>query len=327
MLTPENVIALIMIFSLIAYVITGGADFGGGVWDLFASGKRANAQRRLIANVMAPIWEANHIWLILLIVLMFVAFPKAYSTVLTVLHFPATIMLIGIVLRGSAFVFRKYDEKGDGNRRLWSVMFAIGSIIAPFFLGTILGAITIDQPDLKEFFWSWIKLFPLFTGLLTLVICAYLAAVYLTIETSDRDLQRDFRARALVTGSILFVLTLLGTVIAYFDARYLFYELTEGAFAIPLQVATIIAAIFTLTCLYREKYQLARLGAVAHVIVLLFGWMITQYPDLITGHLTIAEAAAPENVLVTTLIILGGGTTIMLPSLLYLYFIFKGKNR
>ncbi len=113
MLTPENIVALIMMVSLIVYVLTGGADFGGGVWDLLARGKRADEQRNLIATVLAPIWEANHIWLILLVVLMFVCFPRAYATILTFLHFPTTIMLFGIVLRGSAFVFRKYDEKSD----------------------------------------------------------------------------------------------------------------------------------------------------------------------------------------------------------------------
>lgn len=327
MLTAENLIALIMVLSLILYVLTGGADFGGGVWDLLATGKRAPQQRKLIANVLAPIWEANHIWLILMIVLMFVAFPKAYSTILTFLHFPTTIMLFGIVLRGSAFVFRKYDEGGDKYKKLWSLLFAIGSIISPFFLGVILGAITIDQPSLKDFLGSWVQLFPIFTGLLTLVICAYLAAIYLILETSDQGLQDDFRKRALVSGVVLLIFTVLGTVIAYFNARYLFYELTEGEFAIPLQIITLSSALATLFFLYRRKYQLARAFAVLQVVVLLFGWMITQYPDLITGHLTIAQAAAPHNVLVMTLLILGIGSFILAPSFIYLFVIFKGRNR
>lgn len=327
MLTPENIVALIIVFSLIVYVLTGGADFGGGVWDLFARGKRALAQRELIANVLAPIWEANHIWLILIIVLMFVVFPRGYSTILTFLHFPTTVMLFGIVMRGSAFVFRKYDEDGDKYRRHWSLLFAIGSIITPFFLGLILGSITIEQPTLNELFWSWVKPFPIFCGLLTLAICAFLAAVYLILETADPGLREDFRTRALISGVILFVLTLMGTVLAYFEARNLFYELVEGEFAIPLQISTALSGILALSFLYKRAYKRARIFAMLQIVFILFGWMITQYPDLITGHLTIAAAAAPENVIIVTLVILGIGSVIMLPSLIFLYIVFAGRNR
>lgn len=327
MLTPENIIALIIVLSLIVYVLTGGADFGGGVWDLFASGRRANAQRDLIAKVLAPIWEANHIWLILIIVLMFVAFPTAYSTILTFLHFPTTIMLFGIVLRGSTFVFRKYDEGSDKNKKLWSLLFAIGSIISPFFLGLILGAITIEQPNLNDLFFSWVQPFPIFTGLLTLVICAYLAAVYLILETSDEGLKQDFRWRALCSGILLLIFTILGMVIAYFEARNLFYELIEGEYSIPLQIITFLAAISALLCLYKHEYQLARFFAICQVILILFGWMITQYPDLITSHLSIANAAAPRNVLITALTVLGIGSLILAPAFIYLFLVFKGRNR
>lgn len=297
MITPENLIALIMVAALIIYVLTGGADFGGGVWDLFAQGKRSQSQRNLIAAVLAPIWESNHIWLILLVVLMFVCFPLAYSRILTFLHFPTTIMLFGIVLRGSAFVFRKYDEGSDRLKRLWSVMFAIGSVITPFFL-----------------------------GVLTLVICAYLAAIYLIIETSDQDLQGDFRMRALIAGGALLICTLAGTWISYFEARYLFYELTKGSFAVPLQILTAITAILAIFMLIRRRYRLARYFAVGQVAFIMFGWMITQYPDLITGQLTIAEAAAPRNVLVTTLIILAIGSCLLAPALLYLFKVFRRRR-
>lgn len=327
MLTAENLVALTMVLSLIVYVLTGGADFGGGVWDLFARGKRASSQRKLIANVLAPIWEANHIWLILIVVLMFVAFPKAYSTVLTLLHFPTTIMLFGIVLRGSAFVFRKYHEDGDRMRHFFSLIFAIGSIITPFFLGVILGAITIEQPNLNDLFSSWVKPFPLFTGLLTLGICAYLAAVYLTLETTDQELIEDFRRRAMLSGVILIILGISGIVLAYYEARYLFYELVQGQFAIPLQILTIASAISALIFLYRRLYQWARISSIIEVTLILFGWMITQYPDLITGHLRIVDAAAPKNVLVATLMVLLIGSLILAPSFVYLFFVFRGRNR
>jgi cytochrome d ubiquinol oxidase subunit II len=327
LITPENIAALVIVFALIIYVLTGGADFGGGVWDLFARGKRAHAQRELIANVLAPIWEANHIWLILMIVLLFVIFPKAYSTILTFLHFPTSVMLFGIVLRGSAFVFRKYDEDGDKYRHIWSLCFAIGSIITPFFLGDILGAITIEQRSLNELLWSWIHPFPIFCGFLTLAICAYLAAVYLCSETHNADLQDDFRLRAFISGLVLLALTFGGTVIAYFESINLFYELVEGIFSIPLQSITIGSALLVLWFLYKKKFFWARIFAMLQVVALLFGWMITQYPDLITGHLSIADAAAPQNVIIITLAILGVGILFLAPSLIYLYVIFFGKYR
>jgi len=327
MLTPENIVALIIVFSLIIYILTGGADFGGGVWDLFARGKRANAQRELIAHVLAPIWEANHIWLILIVVLMFVVFPKAYSTILTFLHFPITIMLIGIVLRGSAFVFRKYESDADKMRELFSLVFAIGSIITPFFLGIILGAITIEQPSLEALLWSWFQPFPMFCGLLTLMVCAYLAAVYLINETLDPALKQDFRIRALISGSILLILTLLGTLIAFFEAPILFHELVLGEYSIPLQILTIVSAVVALVCLKKNEFKLARIFAMSQVVFILLGWMITQYPDLIAGHLSIAAAAAPKNVIVITLVILGVGSLLLAPSLAYLYIVFFGKNR
>lgn len=325
-LTPENIVALLMIVSLIVYVLTGGADFGGGVWDLFARGQKGEEQRRLIAKVLAPIWEANHIWLILLVVLMFVCFPKAYATIMTFLHFPTTIMLFGIVMRGSAFVFRKYDTKDDRYKRLWSWLFAIGSIITPFFLGMILGAITIEQRSLDDLFFSWLQPFPIFTGALTLVICAFLAAVYLILESKTPALQEAFRTRAIISGILLLVLTLLGTYVAYLEEPNLFYELTEGQFAIPLQILTTVMALAALLSLFTRHFLLARFFAMTQVVLLLAGWMLTQYPDLITGHLTIAEAAAPRNVLMATITVLGLGSCLLAPALFYLFRVFGRRD-
>ncbi len=157
-------------------------------------------------------------------------------------------------------------------------MFAIGSIITPFFLGMILGAITVEQPTLDSLFMSWVQPFPIFTGLLTLVICAYLAAVYLINETNHHALQEDFRTRALISGVALLFLTILGTVVAYFEAPILFHELTRGQYSIPLQVLTGVVAIGALLCLVTRQFQLARIFAILQVVLILKGWMITQIP-------------------------------------------------
>ena len=131
----EILIAVAILVSLILYALMGGADYGGGMWDLLASGPRADRQRRAIVEAIAPIWEANHVWLILVIVLLFSGFPRAFSTIMIALHIPITAMLIGIVLRGSAFVFRKYDSTEDAVQRRWSTIFGIASFFTPFFQG------------------------------------------------------------------------------------------------------------------------------------------------------------------------------------------------
>jgi cytochrome d ubiquinol oxidase subunit II len=138
----ERLIAAIMLAPLILYALMGGADYGGGMWDLLASGSRAQRQRHAIVEAIAPIWEANHVWLILVIVLLFTAFPRGFSTMMIALHIPITAMLIGIVLRGSAFIFRKYDSTGDAVQRRWSTVFGVASFFTPFFQGLTLGALT-----------------------------------------------------------------------------------------------------------------------------------------------------------------------------------------
>src|SRR5678815_2437613 len=137
----ETIIAGVMIAALVLYALLGGADYGGGVWDLFALGKRQREQRALIADAISPVWEANHVWLILVIVVLFTAFPPAFAAIATALHIPITLLLIGIVLRGTAFTFRTYDVQRDDVQRRWSLIFSIASIITPILLGTILGAI------------------------------------------------------------------------------------------------------------------------------------------------------------------------------------------
>src|SRR5687767_13817299 len=137
----EAVIAIVTLASLILYALMGGADFGGGLWDFFARGPRAARQRKIIADAIAPIWEANHVWLILVIVLLFTAFPVAFAAMMTALHIPLTVMLVGIVLRGSAFVFRKYDTKDDHVQRRWNAVFGISSLVTPVLQGICLGAL------------------------------------------------------------------------------------------------------------------------------------------------------------------------------------------
>src|SRR5207253_55166 len=203
----EVIVAIFILASLIIYALMGGADFGGGIWDLLAFGARAKRQREAIADAIAPIWEANHVWLILVIVLLFTGFPRGFSTMVTALNIPITVMLLGIVLRGSAFVFRKYDVKDE---RRWSTVFGMASFLTPFFQGIILGALTTGQIRVEHgrvltgFMAGWLTPFALSCGVFALGLFAFLAATYLTLDTRDEpDLQDDFRRRSLWSGLAL----------------------------------------------------------------------------------------------------------------------------
>ena len=201
----ETWIAAILFAGLTLYVLSGGADFGGGVWDILAGGPRRAAQRETIAHAIAPVWEANHVWLVLVIVLLFVAFPRAFAAISIALHIPLVLLLLGIVMRGSAFVFRTYDVRPGPVQRRWTVLFASSSVVSPIMLGVVVGAVSSGtiRVDVAtgavptDYFSSWLGLYPFAVGGFALALFAFLAAVYLTLESEQRELQDDFRARAL----------------------------------------------------------------------------------------------------------------------------------
>src|SRR6266403_1233123 len=198
--------ALIIAIALNVYVLTGGADYGGGVWDLAATGSQTEQQRQLIAEAIGPIWEANHVWLILVIVVLFTGFPTAFAVIMTALHIPMTAILVGIVLRGSSFVFRRSDVRDAAVHRRWSTLFGAASFFTPFLLGLCLGALAsgeirvIDGRLTSGFFAGWTGPFAVACGLFAQGLFAFLAATYLTVDTErEPDLQEDFRKRALAS--------------------------------------------------------------------------------------------------------------------------------
>jgi len=329
----ETLIAAVMLASLILYALMGGADYGGGMWDLLASGPRARHQRHAIVEAMAPIWEANHVWLILVIVLLFTAFPSAFSTTMIALHIPITAMLIGIVLRGSAFVFRKYDSTEDAVQRRWSTIFGIASFFTPFFQGLTLGALTtgaihfVGDRVTTGFFAGWLTPFALTCGLFALALFAFLAATYMTVDTQDQpDLQNDFRLRALWTQMALIPLAIIVFVTSKYGAPFMYQGLTN--WWAPLLLAwTALSAIAATLALWFRKFYLARIAAVAEVTFILLGWGLAQFPHLVTPDVTIQTAAAPESTFKLLLLALGAGVVVLLPSLLYLFQIFKGQEQ
>ena len=336
---PE-VVAFVTMVALNAYVLTGGADFGGGVWDLFARGPRAKAQRSLIAEAIGPIWEANHVWLILVVVMLLGAFPPAFSAIGIVLHIPLTAMLVGIVLRGCGFVFRKYGTLTRIQQRAGRT-FARASVITPLLFGVCVGAVasgavgrasallataTSDKtsPSFAEVFIApWLSPFPIAVGVLTLALFAFLAAVYLTAAAPTEDLRYDFRRRALGAAVVVFAAAMSSLLLAPNAAPHIATRLAARPSALPFQLAIGVSGVATLVALWRERWQAARVTAAAQVSLILWGWSLAQYPYVIPFTLTIGDAAAQP---VTLQVLLGGlalGSVILIPSLAYLFSIFS----
>src|SRR6267378_251311 len=308
-----------MLLSLIIYALMGGADFGGGIWSLLAFGPRAKRQREAIADAIAPIWEANHVWLILVIVLLFTGFPRGFATMMTALNIPMTVMLLGIVLRGSAFVFRKHDVKGE---RRWSTIFGMASFLTPFFQGVILGALTTGQIRVKEgrvltgFVAGWLTPFALSCGVFALGLFAFLAATYLTLDTRDEpDLQEDFRRRSLWSGLALAPIALVVFLTSRRGAPAMYHELTRWWAPVLLAWTSLFAGA-ALIALWRRRFVVARLAAIGQVALILVGWGLAQYPNLVT----------PDVTLRLLVIALGFGAVLLLPSLAYLFYVFKRRE-
>lgn len=326
----EELIAWVLLIALVLYALLGGADFGGGLWDLFATGQRARRQRDLISDAIGPIWEANHVWLILVVVLLFTAFPRGFAVIMTALHIPILLMLLGIVLRGSAFVFRKYDV-GQRARVRWSTIFGVSSLLTPFVQGMMVGALASGRIRsdggivTSGYFAGWLTPFAFACGLFALVLFAFLAAVYLCVDAEDDpSLQADFRLRALISGLSLGPIAALVFFSAQSGAPVMYEALTKW-WAPVLQVLTGTAALAALVALWMRWFRIARIAAGAQVTLILFGWCISQFPYLVVPDLTVRSTAAPEITLKLLISALALGSIILFPSLYYLFKVFKGR--
>jgi cytochrome d ubiquinol oxidase subunit II len=320
---PAVLLAGVMAAALVAYALLGGADYGGGLWDLLAWGPTAREQRETIARAIAPVWEANHVWLILVVTVMFAAFPSAFAWMSTHLHVPLALALMGIVLRGSAFVFRAYGPPADALETSWGAVFAWSSVLTPALLGISLGALTEGRPVVggAPGPWFWISPFTLAVGAFGLVLCAFLAAVYLTLEARRDEVAEAFRRRAIGAG-VLTGLLALGVFLLAGQASHVRAMLLTSPWAVPLHAATAVAATGALVLLWTRRYWWARAAAIAQVALIVLGWAAAQYPYLIRPHVTIAAAAGPRSTQVLMLWILGAGAVVLFPSLVYLFRLF-----
>ncbi len=326
-------IALIVLWlSLIVYASLGGADFGAGVWDLFAVGRDATRQRHLINHALGPVWEANHVWLIFLIVGLFNVFPNAFYALSIALFFPFSIVLIGIVLRGAAFVYRYYAfDDASMFARSWSRVFSATSIITPFFLGVSAAAVAsgnlIDSTGVPRAnnLTAFLSPFTAVIGLMAVSLCATLAAIYLLVEASatedNKSLAVSYRIKALIAGAITAVLGALGLIFSVFDAPDLWNGMLSRA--LPVMIATMIIGLATAITLFRRHYHLARILMIAETAFLFGTWGLSQYPYIIPRQYTISNSANSPTVIIILLIAIVIGMAILLPSLYYLFSVFK----
>ncbi len=328
--------AALMLAALTAYAVTGGADFGGGVWDLLAQGPRAREQRRLIERAIAPVWEANHVWLIVVVVILFTGFPAAFAAISTALHIPLALLLVGIVLRGTAFTFRHYDRVGpevESAQKRWGRVFALASCLTPIFLGIIIGAITSGRVRVDDngvpaggFLAPWLGVFPFAVGLLTLALFAFLAAVYLAVEAGGAPVAEDFRRRAIGAGIAVGACALFAALVAGPGTEGFQRHLLGARWSLPHQIVTGLTAVGALVALFLRRVKAARVLAAAQVTLILVGWGLAQRPYIVAPDLTLAATAAPRRTLELLLGALGVGSLILLPSLYGLMRVFKRES-
>jgi cytochrome bd ubiquinol oxidase subunit II len=315
--------AAVMFVGIILYALLAGADFGAGFWDLVAgSAEHGQPTRALIEESIAPVWEANHVWLIFVLVTLWTAFPTAFAPIMSTLYVPLTIAAVGIILRGAAFAFRK-ETATLPLRRLFGVTFASSSVLTPFMLGAVVGGIASGRvppgEQTGDALRSWLNPTSMLGGAMAVVVCAFLAAVYLTSDAERRGREKlvvAFRRRAVGSAVVAGVVALVGVFVLKHDAPDLFHGLTHrGA---PLIAISAAAGTTTLVLLGRAQYAWARLSAALAVVAVLLGWAAGQYPYMLERGLRISDAAGAHATLVAILVVLGAGSALLVPALVWL---------
>jgi cytochrome d ubiquinol oxidase subunit II len=314
--------------SLLLYCLLAGADFGGGILEIFRGSSLREEQRELIAHAIGPVWEANHMWLILAVVILFNGFPKAYAELSTTLHIPLTLMLVGIILRGCAFTFRKYDAYQDTTHEAYSGIFMASSLLTPLMLGVIAGASfrgSTPHPGASfhaVYIAPWCNAFSFAIGIFTGAIFAFLAAVYLVGEAPDPALRAIFTRRARAANVAVVLVGALVFLIAESEGLGLLSAFLKHAPSLLCMTAATVLLLPLWRSLNHGRTSLARVFAAVQVTLVLLGWFGLRLPALF-GSLTIYEAAAPEPVLCALLGALVVGSALIFPALAYLLWVFK----
>ena len=330
-MSKADAAAAILVVGATFYALFGGADFGGGFWDLIAGGpERGEQPRALIQRSLTPVWEANHVWLIFVLVILWTAFPPAFSAIFSTLYVPLALAALGIVMRGAGFAFRKTIEGLQG-RRAAGAAFALSSVLTPFFMGTVVGAIAagnVPADGNGDAFSSWLDPLPLLIGGMFVATSAYLAAVFLVgdarrekekgdVAAGEPDMEAYFERRAVVAALAAGAFAVAGIVALDSEAGYVSDRLTDQA--LPLVILSALCGIALLAVLLRGGRRLLRPLAAGAVAGVVWGWAVAQFPYLLPTGLRIDEAAAPDPTLTAVFVVFAVAAVVVLPSLALLY--------
>lgn len=327
-----SIIIIILGVSFVLYTILGGADFGAGIIETFAGRKG----ERTISKALAPVWEANHVWLILAVVILFTGFPQVYSSISTALHIPLMLVLLGIIFRGTAFTFRHYDVKQDHTHKYYTLLFKVSSFITPFFLGITLGAmilgrITFDHSlGFYEVFISpWLNVFCFIMGSFVLVLFAYISAIFLVGETKE---DRERRRYAMYSKQLM-VFTMLFGVLVFVSAEILDHHLLSDFLKSPASIFSLLLSTLLTPAIWfflgrkSNKTVYLRVLVGIQVTSILLGWFYIQYPVLVYmrggNHFTFFNTQAPPATMQQLLLALIVGLVLVVPAFLYLFKVFK----
>jgi cytochrome d ubiquinol oxidase subunit II len=319
---------LFILAGLALYTVFGGADFGAGLWQLLAGGgERGKRVRDQAHRALAPVWEANHVWILFVITVSWTAYPQAFASIASTLCVALFIAGLGIIFRGASYALRAGVE--DAQRV--DVVFALSSVLTPFALGAAVGGIAsmrVPVGNAKgDLFSSWLNPTSILVGLLAVAFSGYLAAVYLAADSrrlGDSELEEYFRARALVSAVVGGVLAVAGLFVLHSDARRL-YDGLVGGDGLPALIVSALAGAATLALVWWRRYELARVGASAAVAAVVAGWALAQQPVVLPG-LTVSQAAAPRETLVAVIVAVVAGAVVLFPSLGLLFsLVLRGR--
>jgi len=323
-MSAADLLVVVMVVGLTAYALLAGADFGGGVWDLLARGRDAADQRSLVAGSLGPVWEANHVWLIFVIVALFSGFPAAFGLVGSTLEVPLVGALLGIVLRGCAYVYRAYGGGAAGPDHWWGRVFAAASVLTPFSLGVAGAALATGDLAVGAPFAPLANAFGVVCGLFTVAVTAFLAAVYLCRDAAARPatahLVAGFRHRALVAAAVAGGLAAALLPLLWADAPVVAARFADRS--VPLVAVSALGGLGAIVLVWRRRFTAARAAAGLAAAAVLWGWAVAQYPDLVVGQATVDGAAAPAANLRALLVAIAAGMVVILPSLLALFRLF-----
>ena len=322
-MAPEQILLIVLVTGVILYTLFGGADFGVGVWEFGTAFQSSEKEREYLYRAIGPVWEANHVWLIFVLVILFGAFPLAFAEICRALWLPLLIALVGIVFRGVGFAFRSYAAGMMRQQAIWGTLFSIASTATPFFLGAAFGAMASGKMQTT----GWISPFSVYSAFFFVGVCAYISAVYLTREAKnqrEKELEMLWRSRSLTMGVWLGILSLVGLVIIKTDAPILWNEFRQHSWSFVS--LSFVFGNLSLWGLWKGKLTAATICSQLAIVSVILGWSVAQYPILIWPGLTMAMAKSPEPVLWAMIWGLSLGSILLVPSLVYLFYLFKGKR-